>query len=166
MPLFYTKPSNSFLCVLCLVAQLCLTLCNPVNCSLPGSSVHEDSSGRNTRVGFYALLQGIIRTQGLNPGLSHRRQILYHLSHQGSPRILEWVAYPFPRGILLTQELNWGLLHCRQILYQLSYQESPLSLIKNKQTNTFITAHETLLWSAPTPYSLSMNYLSTTFILC
>ena len=43
-------------------------------------------------------------------------------------RILEWVAYPFPRDRLpilrenlLTQELNWGLLNCRQILYQLSY---------------------------------------------
>ena len=32
-----------------------------------------------------------------NPGLSHCRQILYHLSHQGSPRMLEWVAYPFSR---------------------------------------------------------------------
>ena len=37
-------------------------------------------------------------TQGLNPGLPRCRWILYHLSHQGSPRILEWVAYPFSRG--------------------------------------------------------------------
>ena len=34
-------------------------------------------------------------TQGMNPGLPHCRQILYQLSHQGSPKILEWVAYPF-----------------------------------------------------------------------
>ena len=34
-------------------------------------------------------------TQGSNPGLPHCRQILYQLSHKGSPRILEWVAYPF-----------------------------------------------------------------------
>ena len=33
-----------------------------------------------------------------NPGLLHCRWILYHLSHQGSPRILDWVAYPFSRG--------------------------------------------------------------------
>ena len=39
----------------------------------------------NSEVGCYALLQGIFPTQGLNPGLSHCRQILYHLSHQGSP---------------------------------------------------------------------------------
>ena len=84
--------------VLCLVAQSCLTLCNPVDCSPPGSSVHGDSPGKNTGMGCCALLQGIFQTQGLNPGLPHCRQILYFLSHQGSPRILEWVAYPFSRG--------------------------------------------------------------------
>ena len=50
------------------------------------------------RVGSLALLQGIFPTQGSNPGLLHCRQILYQLSHKGSPRILEWVAYPFSRG--------------------------------------------------------------------
>jgi len=49
-------------------------------------------------VGCHALLQGIFPTQGLNSGLPHCRQILYHLSHQGSPRIREWIAYPFSRG--------------------------------------------------------------------
>ena len=86
-----------------------------------------DSPGKNTGVHCHALLQGIFPTQGSNPGLPHCRQILYCLSHQGSPRILEWVAYPFLlHGIFLTQELNWGLLHCRRILYQLSYQGSSL----------------------------------------
>jgi len=37
--------------------------------------------------------------QGLKPGLPHCRWILYPLSHQGNPRILEWIAYPFSRGI-------------------------------------------------------------------
>ena len=45
-----------------------------------------------------SLLQGIFPTQGSNPGLPHCRQILYQLSHRGSPRILEWVAYPFSSG--------------------------------------------------------------------
>ena len=49
-------------------------------------------------VGCHALLQGIFPTQGSNPGLMHCRQILYLLSHQESPRILEWVAYPFSSG--------------------------------------------------------------------
>ena len=69
--------------LLCLVSQLCLTICNPMYCSPPGSSVCEDSPGKNTGVGCHALLQGIFPTQGLNPGLPHCRQILYHLSYQG-----------------------------------------------------------------------------------
>ena len=96
-----------------------------MDCSPPGSSVHGDSPGKNTGMGCHALLQGIFPTQGLNPGLPHCRQILYHLSHWGSPRILEWVAYSLPRGNFLTQESNQGLLHCTWILYQLSYLGSP-----------------------------------------
>jgi len=64
-----------------------------MDCGPPGTSVHEDSPGKNT-----ALLWGIFPTQGLNPGLSHCKWILYCLSHQGSSRILEWAAYPFSRG--------------------------------------------------------------------
>ena len=41
---------------------------------------------------------GVFPTQGSNPGFPHCRQIVHHLSHQGSPRILEWVTYPFSRG--------------------------------------------------------------------
>ena len=68
-----------------LVAQSCPTLCDPMDCSLPGSSVHGDSPGKNTGVGSHSLLQGIFPTQGSNPGLLHCRQILYCLSLQGSP---------------------------------------------------------------------------------
>ena len=82
----------------CLVAQSCPALCNPVDCSPPGSSVHRDSPGQNAGVGCHALLQGIFPTPESNPGLLHCRWILYCLSHQGSPRILEWVAMPFSRG--------------------------------------------------------------------
>ena len=56
---------------MCLVAQSCLTLCNPMDCSPPGSSAHGDSPGKNTGVGCHALLQGIFPTQGLNSGLPH-----------------------------------------------------------------------------------------------
>ena len=56
-----------------------------------------DSPGRNTGVGRHALLKGIFQNQGSNSDLPHCRWILYRLSHQGSPRILEKVAYPFSR---------------------------------------------------------------------
>ena len=57
-----------------------------------------NSPGQNTGVGSISLLQGIFPTRGSSPGLPHCKQILYQLSHKGSPRILEWVAYPFSRG--------------------------------------------------------------------
>ena len=51
------------LCCVCLVTQWCLTLCDPMDCCLPGSSVHGDSPGRDTGVGCHAILQGIFPTQ-------------------------------------------------------------------------------------------------------
>ena len=57
-----------------------------------------DSPGQNTGVGTHPLLQEIFPTQESNAGLRHCSQIRYQLSHQGSPRTLEWVAYPSSRG--------------------------------------------------------------------
>ena len=71
------------MCV-CLVTQSCPTLCDPMDCSPPGYSLHGDSPDKNTAVGCHALLQGIFPTQGSNPGLPHCRQILCHLSHHRS----------------------------------------------------------------------------------
>ena len=68
-----------------LVAWSCPTLCDTMDCSPSGSSVHGDSPGKNTGVGCHSLLQGIFPPQGWNSGLLHYRQILYHLSHWGSP---------------------------------------------------------------------------------
>ena len=67
------------------VAQSCLTLCNPMDCSLPGSSVHGIFQAIILEwvPGCYFLLQGIFLSQGLNPGLLHCRQTFYHLSYQG-----------------------------------------------------------------------------------
>ena len=70
-----------------LVAQSCLILCDPMDCSLSGSSVHGDSPGKNTGVGCHFLLQRIFLTQESNPGLLHCRQILYRLSYKGSPLV-------------------------------------------------------------------------------
>ena len=96
------------------VTQLCPTLCDPIYSPW-------NSPGQNTGMGSFFPLQGIFPTHSSNPGFLHCRRILYQLSHKGSPRTLEWVAYPFSSGSFWTQ----GLLHCRQILYQLSYQGSP-----------------------------------------
>ena len=73
------------------VTQSCPTLCDPWDFSPWNSPGQNSGVGR---VGSLSLLQGIFPTQGLNPGLPHCRRILYQLSHQGSPRILERVAHP------------------------------------------------------------------------
>ena len=74
---------NLWCAVLCLVIQLCPTLCNPTDYNTPGSSGHGDSLGKKTGVSCHALLPRIFPTQGSNPGLLHCRWILYHLSQQG-----------------------------------------------------------------------------------
>ena len=65
------------LCVHAQSLQSCPTVCNPMDCSAPGSSVRGDSPGKNTGVSCHALLQGIYPTQGSSPCLLHCGQILY-----------------------------------------------------------------------------------------
>ena len=72
-----------------------------------------------------SLLQGIFPTQGSNPGLPHCRQLLYCLSHQGSPRILEWVAYHFSSRSFWPRNRTGVSCIAGGFLYQLSYQGSP-----------------------------------------
>ena len=80
--LLYSKSTDLNMKMKVLVAQLCLTLCNPMVCSLPGSSVHGDSPGKNTGVGCHALL-----TQGSDPHLvaPALQADSLPLSHQRSP---------------------------------------------------------------------------------
>ena len=69
----------------CVVSQSRPTLWNRMDCSPSGSSVHGDFPSKNTGMVCHALFQEIFPTQESNPGLPHCRQILYRLSHQGSP---------------------------------------------------------------------------------
>ena len=67
---------------LCACAQSCPTLCDPMDSSSPGSSVHGIFQARNTGVGFNFLFQGIFQTQGSNPHLLHRQTDSLPLHHQ------------------------------------------------------------------------------------
>ena len=74
----------------CSVAWSCPTLCDPVDCSPPGSSVHDIFPGKNTGVSCYFLLQGIFPTPGLKPSLpclQHWQMDSLALCHLGSPGI-------------------------------------------------------------------------------
>ena len=90
-----------------------LTLCEPMDCSLPGFPVHGIFPGKNTGEGCHFLLQEIFLTQGLNPGLLHFRQTLYRLSHQGRAyNSSVWVdcniaqSWPIPEAPGLHSDLN------------------------------------------------------------
>ena len=114
----------------CLVTQLCPTLCNPIGYSPPGSLVHGNSPGKNTGVACHALLQGIFPTQGSNPRLLHCRWIL--LSEPlGKPKNTGVHSLSLLQQIFPTEELNHGVLHCRRFLYQLSHQGNVISYLKH-----------------------------------
>ena len=107
----YTDTDGTDPYVLCLAAQSCPILCDPMDCSPPASSVHGDSPGKNTGVGCIFLLQGVFPAQGSNLGLLHCRHIVYHLSHQGSPKNTGVGSLFLLQGIFQTQGSNPHLFH-------------------------------------------------------
>ena len=104
------------------VAQSCLTLW------LYGLYSSWNSPDQNTGEGRLSFLQGIFPTQGSNPGLPHCRQIPYQLSHKGSPRILEWVTYPF--SSLFSWPRNQTRVSCiaGRFFTNWAYEGSPVTL--------------------------------------
>ena len=108
--------------VLCWVTQSRLTLCNPADCSLPGSSVHGILQAR--------ILEWVAMpsSRGSSTGIEPRSPTLQADSSQaeppGKPKDTGVHSLCHLQRIFPTRELNWCLLHCRQILYQLSYQGS------------------------------------------
>ena len=94
--------------VLCIVTQLCLTLCDPMDYSPPGFSAHGILQAR-TLEWVVMPSSGVLTTQGLNPCFLHCRQILHHLSHQGSLRWRITVSKERRYNICLYRYLyNWG----------------------------------------------------------
>ena len=106
-----------------------------------------NSPGQNIGVGSLFLLQGIFPTEGLRPGLPHCTQILYQLSHKGSPRILEWVAYPFSSGSSRPRNqtvvsciaggffTNWAI---REALKGLFYLSDKIDIRRKGNSGTFL----------------------------
>ena len=85
--------------------QWCLDSLQPYGLYIPWNF-----PGQSTGVGSLSLLQGIFLTQGLSPGLPHCRPILHQLSHWGSQRVLECIAYPFASGP--SRPRNWTGISC------------------------------------------------------
>ena len=106
------------------VAQSCLTLCEPMDCSSSGSSVHGIRQTRMLEWFAMPSSRGTSPTQGSNP-VSCLQADSLPSELPGKPKNTGEGSLSLLQGIFLTQELNQGLLNRRRILYQLSYQGSP-----------------------------------------
>ena len=101
--------------------QLGLTLCVPMDCSWPGSSVHGILQAR--------ILEWVVMPspRGSSQPMDQTRSPALQADSlptepSGKPKNTGVGSLSLLQWVFLTQESNWGLLHCRQILYQLSYQ--------------------------------------------
>ena len=110
--------------MLCSFAQLCLTLCDPMDCSLPGTSVHGILQAR-----IWSELPSPPPGDLPNPGIEPRYSTLQAHSlpsePPGKPKNTGVGSHSLLQGIFPTQGSSPGLLHCRQISYHLSHQGSP-----------------------------------------
>ena len=85
-----------------------LTFCDPMDCSLPGSSVHELFPGKNTRASCHFLLWGILPTQGSNPHLLHWQVDSLPLSHLGTRTLGLWKSSRHARRQSVSEEERWS----------------------------------------------------------
>ena len=105
-----------------------------------------------------SLLQEIFPTQGSNPGLLHCRLILYQLNHKGSPRILEWVAYPLSRrssrprnqtGVSYTAGrffTNWAIREAQSFSESGSFPMSLFFTSGGQSIGPWVGCHKQLIW--------------------
>ena len=158
---------------MCLVTQLCPTLCDPMDCSLSGSSVHGISQARILEWVVISSSRGSFWPRNWTQlSLSHCRQILYHLSHQGSPRIrTEYIKKHFWKlieavwtdrkrrdfrvrdfGILVLQLINWKKRRVHQAQSTLFRYQYLLTLSPwNSNLELWASGSSPENWSAAIP---------------
>ena len=108
-----------------LVTRSCLTLCDPMDCSLPGSSVHGILQARILEWVSISFSRGSSQLRDRTQ-VSHIAGGFFNIWTTREAQEY-WKPIPSP-GIFLIQESNQGLLHCRRILYQRSYKENPMNI--------------------------------------
>ena len=116
--------------VLCLVGHWCPTLCNPMDCSLPGSSSMGFSRQKYWN-GLPCSPPGDLPNPWTEPRSSALQADSLPVEPPGKPKRSGVGSLSFLQWIFLIQESNWGILHCMQILYLLSvvqYNNWALSL--------------------------------------
>ena len=141
--------------------QSCLTLCSPMDCSPPGSSVHGISPGKNTGVVCYALLQGIFLTQGLNLSLLwllHCRWILYHWATREDPCGLRFYLFSSNNPPWYTAATAKSLQSCPTLCDPIdgSPPGSPVPGILQARTLEWVVI-STLAFLSPNPERQEIN---------
>ena len=109
--------------MLCLVAQLCPTSCNPMDCSPPSPSLWGFSR-QEYWSGLPCPPPGDLPNSGIKPRFPTVQADSLPAEPPGKPKNTGVGSLSLLQQIFLTQESSWGLLHCRQILYQLSNQRN------------------------------------------
>ena len=102
-------------CSMCLVTQSCPTLCDPMDCSPQGSSVHEAFSRQEYWSGLPCPPPGDLFNPGREPRSPTMQADSLPFELPGKPKNTGVVSLSLLQGNILTHKLNRGLLHCRQI---------------------------------------------------
>ena len=97
------------------------TLCDPMDCSPPGSFVHGILQARILEWVSLSLLRGNLPNTGIQPRSPTLQADSLPAEPQGKPKNTGVGSLSLLQRIFLTQESNLGLLHCRQIFYCLSH---------------------------------------------
>ena len=134
--------------MLFLVIQSCLTLCDPMDNSLP-SSLPQGFSRQEYSSGLSCPPPGDLPNPGIKPRCLALQADSLPSEPTGKPKNTGVGSLFLLQGIFLIQEANQGLLHGRQILYQLSYQGSSIKIISNYKDNKIFLKHKN---SAKVPY--------------
>ena len=102
----------------------CVQLWDLMDSNPPGSSVHGNSPGQNTGVGY--LTSSVdLPNPGVEPSSPALKADSLPFDPPGKPKTTRVGSLSFLQGNVPTQELNQGLLQCKHIIYQQSYQGSP-----------------------------------------
>ena len=155
-----------------LSCSLCPTLCDPMECSPPGSFIHGVFQAKNTRLGYPFFLQGIIPTLGWNPHLLHCQVDSLLLSHQESPWLLIVCvcdqSYRIPCDLVdwrLPGSSVRGIFHGQECWCGLKFPHQGIFLTHGSNSSLLSTANSVFLkW-----YDVDQRkhvYGQTSFLIC
>ena len=136
----------------CLVAQSFPTLCNPMDCSPSGSSVNEDSPGKNTGVGCHASSRASSQPRYQTQVSCIAGGFFTNWAIREAPRILEWVSIPFSRGS--SQPRDWTGVSCIAGRFFTSWAMREAHALLLSRVQLFAT-----LWTTACQAPLSMGIL-------